>query len=212
MRTLTLRELNRATLARQLLLRRHRLSVTKAIERTAGLQAQWPPSPYIGLWTRLDGFAPDDLLRAVRRRRVVKATLMRRTLHLVSARDYLAYGGIYRASIMRELERQLAALDEKLDLAERAYDALAEIPELELVPPERPPLSNLAFRLRDGDDEAQRALQEHVNGRRRVFLSSTVLDGRFTLRFSIVSFRTHADRIDEAIEHVRSGVRQALTA
>ena len=97
MRTLTLRELNRATLARQLLLRRHRLTVTQAVERTAGLQAQWPPSPYLGLWSRLDGFTPDKLVRAVARRTVVKATLMRTTLHLVSAADYLSYAGIYRA-------------------------------------------------------------------------------------------------------------------
>ena len=66
-RTLTLRELNRATLARQLLLRRHRLTVTQAVERVAGLQAQWPPSPYLGLWSRLDGFRPDQLVRAVAR-------------------------------------------------------------------------------------------------------------------------------------------------
>jgi len=117
MRTLTLRELNRATLARQLLLRRHRLSVTQAIERVAGLQAQWPPSPDIGLWTRLDRFRAEDLVRAVARRQVVKGTLMRTTLHLVTARDYLAYGGIYRASRIRELERQAAALGESADFA-----------------------------------------------------------------------------------------------
>jgi winged helix DNA-binding protein len=118
MRTLTLRELNRATLARQLLLRRHRLTVTKAVERTAGLQAQWPPSPYIGLWTRLDGFTPDQLVRAIARRTVVKATLMRTTLHIVSAADYLSYAGMYRESRIRELQRQLAAQGEDADFAE----------------------------------------------------------------------------------------------
>jgi len=115
MRTLSLRELNRATLARQLLLRRHRLSVTQALERVAGLQAQWPPSPYIGLWTRLDEFRAESLVRAVARRQVVKATLMRTTLHLVTASDYLACAGLYRASRIRELERQVAALGESTD-------------------------------------------------------------------------------------------------
>ena len=120
MRTLTLRELNRATLARQLLLRRRRLTVTQALERVAGIQAQWPPSPYIGLWTRIDAFSPEQLVRAVRRRSVVRATLMRTTLHLVTARDYLAYAGLYRGIRIRELQRQLEALGEEQSLREES--------------------------------------------------------------------------------------------
>jgi DNA glycosylase AlkZ-like len=87
-RTLTLRELNRATLARQMLLRRQSISAVRAIERVGGLQAQWPPAPYVGLWTRVEGFRRAGLKRALARGDVVKATLMRATLHLVSARDY----------------------------------------------------------------------------------------------------------------------------
>jgi len=131
MRVLTRRELNRATLARQLLLRRHRSTVTRTVERVAGIQAQWPPSPYIGLWSRLDGFRADDLSRAIARQRVVKATLMRSTLHLVSARDYLAYAGIFRERRAGELQRQLSALGEEADLeaeGERLAALAAERP------------------------------------------------------------------------------------
>jgi hypothetical protein len=90
-RTLSLRELNRATLARQLLLERKKLSPLAAIERVAGLQAQWPPSPYIGLWSRIDGFRRETLERAIVRGDVIKPTVMRGTLHLVTARDYPLY-------------------------------------------------------------------------------------------------------------------------
>ncbi|MGH3137231.1 MAG: winged helix DNA-binding domain-containing protein [Gaiellaceae bacterium] len=131
MRTLSLRELNRATLARQLLLRRHRISVTRAIERVAGLQAQWPPSPYLGLWSRLDGFRHDDLARAVARRHVVKATLMRTTLHHVSALDYLAFAGLFRERREEWARQQLGTLgaDHDLDaLAERLAELAAERP------------------------------------------------------------------------------------
>ena len=84
-KTLTQRELNRATLERQLLLTRRRLPLLRAIERIAGMQAQWPPAPYVGLWSRLPGFRRESLERAILGGQVVKATLMRSTLHLVSA-------------------------------------------------------------------------------------------------------------------------------
>jgi hypothetical protein len=98
MRVLSLRELNRATLARQLLLERSSVSVPRAVERVAFLQAQWPPAPYVGLWSRLERFERRTLERLLLRRAVVKATLMRSTLHLVTARDYpvfaTALGGL----------------------------------------------------------------------------------------------------------------------
>jgi len=87
-RVLTLRELNRALLARQLLLERARLTLVRAIERIAGLQAQHSPSPYIGLWSRLEGFRIAALERSLARGQTVKATLMRTTLHIVSRADY----------------------------------------------------------------------------------------------------------------------------
>ena len=87
-RVLTLRELNRALLARQLLLERRRLGVQQAVERLCAIQAQWPPSPYIGLWSRLVGFEKEQLTRALAQHRVVKTQLFRITLHITSARDY----------------------------------------------------------------------------------------------------------------------------
>jgi hypothetical protein len=89
-RVLTLRELNRATLARQLFLEPAGGSMTPAavIERLVGLQAQQASAPYVGLWTRLPGFDRDDLAQLIEDRSVVKATLMRGTLHLATASDY----------------------------------------------------------------------------------------------------------------------------
>jgi hypothetical protein len=88
MRTLTQRELNRALLARQLLLERARTPLPKALERIGGIQAQYAPSMYIGLWSRLESFTRDALTRALERRSVIQATLMRHTIHLVSRADY----------------------------------------------------------------------------------------------------------------------------
>jgi Winged helix DNA-binding domain len=87
-RVLSLRELNRATLARQLLLERKRLSPTAVIERLVGMQAQWPSAPYVGIWTRTTSFKRKALERQLASAAVVKATVMRQTLHLVTRRDY----------------------------------------------------------------------------------------------------------------------------
>ena len=110
-----MRELNRATLARQLLLERRRLPVSRAIERLVGLQAQWPPSPYLGLWTRLEGFQRVTLERALQRGEVLKPTVMRGTLHLVTARDYpvfyAAFKDMYTWFGPLHLDRAVASLD-----------------------------------------------------------------------------------------------------
>jgi hypothetical protein len=87
-RVLTERALNRALLGRQLLLERASLPIPRALERVGGLQAQYAPSMYLGLWSRLEGFERDALTRALERRSVVQGTLLRSTIHLVSARDF----------------------------------------------------------------------------------------------------------------------------
>ena len=90
--TLTLRDLNRAMLARQMLLERQKIDVVTAIERLAALQAQWSPSPYMALWSRVRDFEREDLWNAIEKKHtVIRARLMRGTLHLVSARDFFAY-------------------------------------------------------------------------------------------------------------------------
>jgi hypothetical protein len=116
-RVLTPRELNRATLARQLLLRRQRLSVPRALERVGGLQAQKVTSPYLGLLARLEGFGHGVLTRALEQRIAVKATLMRGTLHLVSAEDYLGFAAALQPSL-EVLWRRYAPDAERSDYAE----------------------------------------------------------------------------------------------
>jgi hypothetical protein len=103
---ITLRELNRATLARQGLLRRERLDVVDAVERFGGLQAQEARPPFIGLWTRLRGFRREHLYEALHERRVVRATAMRATLHLLSAADYAAL----RSTLQPVLSGAMAAV------------------------------------------------------------------------------------------------------
>ena len=128
-RVLTLRELNRALLARQLLLERARLPVTRAIERLAGLQAQEPAPPFMGLWTRLEGFERGELVDALHRRRVVKATLMRGTLHLVTARDFALLAPATTPMVQalwRSYLRDRAEIANAHELTERALEFATE--------------------------------------------------------------------------------------
>jgi hypothetical protein len=94
-RVLTVRELNRATLRRQLLLQRKLLAPKAVIERLVGMQAQWPSAPYVGVWTRTRSFRRESLERELASGSVVKATVIRQTLHLVTRRDY----GLFRAAM-----------------------------------------------------------------------------------------------------------------
>jgi hypothetical protein len=112
---LSVRALNRATLDRQLLLGRARLSAARAIERLAGMQAQIPTAPYIGLWSRLDGFHADELASLISSRRAVRIVLMRCTIHLVTARDAVALAPLMQPVVERAVKgtfgRRLTGVD-----------------------------------------------------------------------------------------------------
>jgi hypothetical protein len=139
-RTLTQRELNRALLARQLLLERARLPIPRALERIGGIQDQYAPNAYIRLWSCLEGFDRDALTRALERRSVVQATLMRETIHLVSRGDYWPFAVAIREAQRewylrvwkprpdeRELERKAKKLRALMADGPRRHDELVEI-------------------------------------------------------------------------------------
>ena len=122
-RVLTLRELNRALLERQMLLKRKRLGVQEAVERLCALQAQYSLSPYIALWSRLTGFQREELTRALEEREVVKSTLFRITLHITSARDYPYFAAAFLPAAQEMTARvtpeQTAKLSRKVHAASK---------------------------------------------------------------------------------------------
>lgn len=97
--TLSRRQLNRATLTRQMLLAREKTTALGAIERLVALQAQLPRPPYIGLWTRIQGFKREDLTKLVHARRVVRGTHLRGTLHLMSAKDFVRFRAVAQPAL-----------------------------------------------------------------------------------------------------------------
>jgi winged helix DNA-binding protein len=113
---LTTRALNRATLARQMLLEREKTTVLRAVERLAGLQAQLARPPFIGLWSRLAGFRAEDLMRPVHARKIVRATLMRGTLHLVTTKDYRALRPLFQPMLTASMQAILGERARGLDL------------------------------------------------------------------------------------------------
>jgi hypothetical protein len=114
-RTLTPRELNRALLSRQFLLERSSLPMVATIERIGGLQTQYAPSGYIGLWSRMENFRREALTEALRQRRVIQGTLLRSTIHMVSARDYWIFQAATRLARQdwwrRVTRHQISELD-----------------------------------------------------------------------------------------------------
>jgi hypothetical protein len=117
METLDLRRLNRATLARQMLLAREKVPVVRAVERLAGMQAQVARPPFIGLWSRLREFRREQLLQPLRKRQLVRATAMRATLHLLSAKDYRALRPALQPALDAALRSAVRERAEGLDLA-----------------------------------------------------------------------------------------------
>ena len=129
--TITRDELNRATLARQLLLERAELPVAEAVERLGALQAQEAKPPFVALWTRLEGFERGHLAAALHDGSVVRGTLMRATIHLASHPDYAAIRPVLHDTLVESgvkvLKDRSAGLDPESTLA-RARELLDERP------------------------------------------------------------------------------------
>jgi len=102
--TLSTGALNRALLARQMLLAREKATVVSTVERIACMQAQLPRPPFIGLWARIQRFVREDLHRALHAKAVIRATAMRGTIHLLARKDFLAWRPIMAEMLVRGAE------------------------------------------------------------------------------------------------------------
>ncbi len=148
-------ELNRATLARQHLLRRGRIDVVDAAAAVGGLQAQEPASPYLALWTRIEGFDAGAMTRAFEERRLVKAGLMRATLHAVPAADYL----LLRPAVEPVFSASSRLMRGQRPDAARLARLRAEVEALAATPRPNSELRDRLAELEDVDDaEAREAL------------------------------------------------------
>jgi hypothetical protein len=129
--SLSLRQLNRATLARQMLLAREDVTPLGAIERLVGMQAQFPRPPYVGLWGRLPGFRREALTRLLLERKVVRATFLRGTLHVASARDFVALRPTVQPVLdagMKAIHKALGARIDPERVIGQAREVLADGP------------------------------------------------------------------------------------
>ncbi|NYD49581.1 hypothetical protein BJY14_005564 [Actinomadura luteofluorescens] len=122
-RTLDRRTLNRAALERQLLLERSRMPVLDAVERLVAIQAQETNMPYIGLWTRLEGFRRDDLTGLLYDRSAVRSSILRGTQHMASAADYLWMRPLVEESLLRGRQAAFGSATRGWDLDELATEA-----------------------------------------------------------------------------------------
>ena len=127
---LTLRQLNRATLARQMLLARSRTSVLNATQQLLALQAQIARPPVVGLWSRIDGLKREDVVKALVDKRLVRGTSLRGTLHVMTASDFVRFRStLQNLRVLRDEETILAARA----AAEKLLDADPELADHELL-------------------------------------------------------------------------------
>jgi hypothetical protein len=220
-RVLTLRELNRATLDRQMLLERQAIPALDAVERLAGLQAQVPSPPYVGLWTRLKDFRREELTRLMEERQVVRATLMRATLHLMTAEDYLLLRPALQPALTRSMNSIAGKEEIKPELRiirDENDNELLDLPDAALpsgdtpAPPRFvPDYDNLVL---SHADRGRVISDEH---RKKVFLSAArvratfLIDGFVRGAWKVEKTRRAATLVIEPFERLSRGDRDALS-